>query len=273
MSPQELQLTANFLYLSYAIALVESKVRQFSIPISRLNQSIRRNIAAYENTADDLVMLKTLIDRLSYVIGARSIYIETLKAGTNHYNKNSSPTINAALENIQYYAQMALCSWANEKADKTTEKLKKSSEVMNESVKHFQEISNLHKEMSKGIIPIKIPKEHENHQSLFILTLILNNNPELLTMTEEITNALNETSDHAAQIITAGAEIYKQYYKTVYNLIAAPTHDKHYATTMFGMHDVLPEEYKSLLPDADHVFEHMLQTTKLYTQTELLQQQ
>ena len=40
---------------------------------------------------------------------------------------------------------------------------------------------------------------------------------------------------------------------------------------MFSMHDLLPEEYKTILPEAHRVFEHMLQTTKLYTQSEVLQ--
>ena len=85
MTPQELQFTANFLYISYAIALVESKIRQFSTPLLRLNQSIRLNIATYKDTTDDLAMLKTLLDRLSYVTSARTIYTQTYNVCQTHY--------------------------------------------------------------------------------------------------------------------------------------------------------------------------------------------
>lgn len=272
MTPEELQFTANFLYLSYATALVELKIRQFSIPISRLNQSVRTNIASYKNTADDLATLKTLIERLSYITGARTIYMESLNTCAKYHTKHTTPTINAALESIQQDAQTTLRAWADEKANETAEHLKKSSENISTCIQHLQAVSGLHKDMSEGNLPLEIPQENEQNRSLIVLDIILRNNPELLTVTEHITNTVNQTSDHAAQIITAGAEIYKQYYTMIYNTISSPSFNQQYATTLFGMHDVLPEEYKTLLPDTDHVFEHMLQTTKLYTQTELSQQ-
>ena len=270
LSAKELQLAANFIYLSYAIALAESKIRQFQTPISRLNQSIRKSIIEYKNPSDDIAMLKKLMERLSYIIGARAIYTETLKVCTSYYGRNASFAIHNAIETIQQYTQETLSSWANKKAEETSNRLKKTSDMIGESVKHFEGVSRLHKEMSKGILPIEIPKEYQNHQELFKLNIVLSNNPELLMVTEEITNILNETSNYAEQLISTGAEIYKQYYNTIHKCIVDQTFNKQYATTMFGMHDLLPEDYKTPLPDAEHVFEHMLQTTKLYTQTELL---
>lgn len=272
MSPQELQFTANFLYLSYAIALVELKVRQFTTPIARLNQSIRTKIATYQTTTDDLAMLKTLIERLNYVTGARSIYIETLTVCTKYYSENMAAAISAALAGIQQDAQTKLRSWANENLNETANQLKKSSDAISTTAQHFQGISKFHKGMSEGILPVELSKEDEPNRSVIIFDTIIRNNHELLTIAENVIDILNETSDKASQIITAGAEIYKEYYTTTYNMTMLPTFDKRYATTMFGMHDVLPDEYKSLLPHPDKVFEHMLQTTKLYTQTELLQQ-
>jgi hypothetical protein len=280
MSSEQLQFTANFLYLSYAIALAELKIQQFTTPIARLNQSIRTKISTHKNVTDDLAMLKTLIERLTYVVGARTIYIETLNTCINdHDNKKGGPMIDSiaghlidnALESIQLDAQTRLRTWADEKFNETARQLKKSSEVMSATSQYFGGISKLHKEMSEGILPIELSKENEYNKSIIIFDTIIRNNHALLTIAENAIAVLNETSDNASQIIAAGAEIYKKYYMTVYNIITASTFDKYYATTMFGMHDVLPKEYKSLLPDPDHVFEHMLQTTKLYTQVELLQ--
>ena len=119
-----------------------------------------------------------------------------------------------------------------------------------------------------GQMPITIAPEDEENKDLFVLSIILKNNPELFTVLENVTLALNETSDHAAHIIHAGAEIYKEFYIVLYNQLMALPCDEHYRTTLFSMYGLLPEEYKSALPHPDHVFEHMLQTTKLYTQTE-----
>lgn len=281
MSPQQLQFTANFLYLSCAIATVESKIRQFFIPIARLNQTIRKNISTYKNTTDDLAMLKTLVERLTYVTGARTIYIETLNTCAKYHEESKSHIvdvmnarlIDTALESIQNDAQTQLRAWSDAKNNETNEQLKKSATNMATSAHYFEQASNFYKELGEGTLSIPIPQEHESYKSLFVLNTILNSNPELLAIAEDATNTLNETSQYAEQIIVAGTEIYKQYYATVYNMIMLPTFDKRYATTMFGMHDVLPNEYKTCLPHPDKVFEHALQTTKLYTQTELLQQQ
>ena len=273
MTPEELQYTANHLYLSYAIALVESKIRQFSTPISRLHQSVRTNIATYKNTTDDLVMLKTLLDRLSYVTGARTIYMETLNTYTKHCNELKNKTIATALTYIQLYARNALQVWGDERSASTTELLKNSTVNISETTQLLTGIRGIHQRLSDGILPLEIPEENEKYKSIIIHEFILSNNLQLQSIADDLTNSFNETFDYAAQIVAAGAEIYKQYYAVIHYMIMSPTFDKKYATTMFGMHDILPDEYRTLLPDVDHVFEHMLQTTKLYTQTELLQQQ
>ena len=273
MTPEEIQFTANFLYLSYSIALLESKVRQFSTPITRLNQSVRKNIASYKEISTEISTLKTLIDRLSCITGARAIYAETLNTCMTFYNKKPSPTVHAALEKIQCNARQDLHAWASEKSDETAQQLNQSCENISTNIQHLQQIPLLYKNMSTGIIPFETPEEYKDYKSIVIIDATLQCGQELLAITDNIINTSNETSDYATHIIDIGAEIYKSYYQAIHQLIMSPTFDKHYATTMFGMHDVLPTEYTTELPHPAHVFEHVLQTTKLYTQTEFLQQQ
>lgn len=272
MTPEELQFTANFLYLSYAIALVESKIRQFSNPILHLNQSIRLNIANYKNTTDEIATLKTLLDRLSYVIGARTVYMETYNTCQKQYEQYASPTIQAALESIQQNAQIQLQAWADEKASATADQLKKASADIEHSMQYLTVISRTYNGLSEGDLPVEITPENEENKSLIVLDLIARSTPQFITVTENLAAIFNDTANSTAELITAGAEIYKQYYMVIHYLIMSPTFDTQYAKTMFGMHDVLPEEYTTLLPHADKVFSHMLETTKLYTQTEFIQQ-
>ncbi len=269
MSIQEKQMLANILHLLHANSIIEFKIRQFSTPIARLNHAIRTNIDQYKSITEDIAMLKTLIDRLSIVVGTREIYSQTLQTCFNHYNQNTIALVDAALESIQLHAQTILRDWANEKTPQTNALLKKSSDNIGEILPHFQGVSNLHKAMSEGQLPLQVGPEDEINKSLLVLSVIVQNNPELLAVTENVVQTLNETSDHAAQIIRVGEEIYKQFYIILYDILMSPTNDRHYATTLFSMHDTLPNEYKSVLPHPDHVFEHMLQTAKMYTQTEL----
>ncbi len=268
MNHADLQLLANVLHLLHSVALIESKTRQFSHPIARLNQTIRTNIEQYKNATEELATLKTLLDRLSFVINTRAIYNQTLATCFAHYEKNPSDTIEAALTNLQLFAQKKLRSWAEQELLETSKLLTEKADIVNNTAQLFQEASFLYKEMSKGNIPVKLSPEDEKNKQLILLSILLESNSKLFAISEYTTDSLLAMTDHATEVINAGTEIYKQFYMVVYNKLMSSAIDKKYTTTLFSMYDVLSDEYKSLLPDADHTFEHALKTTKLYTQTE-----
>jgi len=216
-------------------------------------------------------MLKTLLDRLSYVAGARTIYIETYNTCQKQSQQYATQTVQAALESIQQDAQTQLRAWADEKMNATAEQLKKAHEAIGQSAQYLTGISSAYNGMSQGDLPVEITPENEKNKSLITIDMVLNSSSQCITLAENLAHIFNETSDDAAQIIAAGAEIYKQYYAVIHHLIMSPTSDQHYATTMFGMHDILPEEYKTLLPESSNVFSHALETTKLYSQMEFVQ--
>gem|GEM_PF-2048665 len=279
MSSDELQLIGNFLYISYSIAIIEAKIHQLTTPISQLHQSIRTKIAHYQDATQELTTLQTLLTRLSCIMGTRTIYMETLKTCNLYYEKtysnqnNHTSLINQALESIQLDAQNKLLLWANEKLPEINNQLKKSSQSISFTQKDLEGISFLYKKMSEGTLPFSLSEQQEPLKSLFIFDVILRNHDAYLTIAEKNINNFNETHDCASHIITIGMDVYRQYYEAVYNnLINATTHNQQYASTMFGMYDILPAEYQSPLPHPDHVFEHTLKTTKLYTKTEFLQQ-
>ena len=74
MDAQQLQITANILYLLYANALVDTKMQQFYTALSRLTQTVRSNMAHIANPNNELATLKTVTERLSLISGTRTIY-------------------------------------------------------------------------------------------------------------------------------------------------------------------------------------------------------
>jgi hypothetical protein len=269
MNPQELQLTANILYLLYANAVIDSKVQQFFTPISRLTQAIISDMTDHKkNPSENLATLRKLADRLALITGTRVIYTEMLNVCLSHYDKNQIAIINSALENLQLHAQDVLRTHAHETTEKTNAYLKKSEKILADSAQLFAAASGFHKGLSEGSLPFESTEENK---PLMIIDALLQGTHMLIQNTDAITNTLNDTCDHAMKIICVGTELYKQHYNALYTIITAPSFDKHYAKTMFSMHGLLPEEYTSPLPHPDHVFEHMLQTAKLYTQTEIVQ--
>lgn len=272
MSLEEKQILANLIHLLHANSIIESKIHQFSTPITRLTQAIKNSVDNhYEKAHEDIIMLKTLLDRLDIVIGTRIIYNKMLNTAIAHYNKNTTPLIEACLNELQLYAQQKLQDWANTTNYETSTHLKSCSETIDTTIKNFQAMSELYKQMSENYLPIKINSADEKNRSLIMLSLLLENNPQLLHSGENIINSANTLFDHASGIIPIGEEIYKQFYMVMYHSVMSSSSDEHYKSTLFGMHDLLPQEYKKALPDPNHVFEHILHSTKLYTHVEFLQ--
>src|SRR5579871_6912184 len=162
-------------------------------------------------------MLKTLLERLSFVANTRIIYLQTYNTCATHYNKSTVALIEQAIQDLQFYAQSKLRNWAHEKTNETHLALKKSSDMLSETMQHFHAISGLHRGMSEGALPMEISPEDEENKPLIPLHIILQNNSGLHSLSDTITNTLNETTDHAAQIIHEGVEIYKQFYTILYN--------------------------------------------------------
>ena len=268
MKPQEINILGNILLNLFANALIDEKIQKLLSPLDRLTQAVRSNIADQQSPDEEIALLKRHLEKLSYVTGTRTIYTHTLNRCLAHYNENRTDLIDAAIETLQLYSQNALCAWADENAESTQQLLATTAKNFTESSQFFYAAAGLYKGLSEGMLPTLQP---EQYKSLMIIDALLKSNPQLLQTTDSIANMINYNADHAMNIICTGLELYKQHYTALYSMITAPSFDKRYAKTMFSMHGLLPEEYTSPLPHPDHVFEHMLQTTKLYTQTELIQ--
>lgn len=273
LTPAEIQLTANIIYLLHANALIDMKIRQFVIPITKLNQAIRSNIINYKNTADELATLKTLLDRLSHIIGARTIYNQKLQTGLTYYNKNNSGLLTKPLEDLQRYGQQALNDYAESKHAEMTQKLLASAEILEAHVHTLQAIANLHKGLAEGAFMDYFNNNDVTKNIIALATLdeLLNNNMVATKNAENVLNTIDTSTDYALKLISSANDIYKQHYAALYAYISSDTFDQTYAVTLFGMNDMLPDEYKSLLPHPDHIFEHVLQTIKLYTKIEVIQ--
>jgi hypothetical protein len=273
LQPQDIQIASNILYLLYANSLIDIKIRQFIIPITRLNQSVRSNIINYKDTTKELTTLKTLLERLSYVIGARTIYNQKLTTCLNYYNAHQSTTLTQSILELQTYGQNSLNKAAELNSQKLGEFLKVSSETLGLGAQSLQDISKIHDTIARGLLPEELKNTESLAHLAALITIdeLLKNNYVATQNTEHVLNTLDASTESALHIILSATEIYKHHYEALYTYISSDDFDQSYAYTLFGMNDLLPDEYKSLLPHPDDVFEHVLQTIKLYTQIELIQ--
>jgi hypothetical protein len=270
MSPQELQLAANYLYLLYANALADLKVQQFLTPITDLHQTIRKKINTNENPTEELATLTTLLNRLSYVVSTRTIYNEIFNAFMNYYEEHKTALVDATLIDIQLDGQDQLRTLADKQAPTLANCIEHTANILADHAQEMRLASLAYANLSKGNIAAQLSPEDEKNKSLIILATLAQYNPLLSVAAEEVTNTVNDLTDNAFQTISAGTGIYKYYYTILYNTLTAIPTNALYATTLCSMYGALPEEHQSPLPHPDNVFKHMLQTAKLYSSTEIV---
>jgi hypothetical protein len=272
-SSEDIQLIANIVYLLYANALIDIKIHQFIIPITQLTQTVKANIANYKKTADELKLLRTLIDRLIFVTGARTIYNQQLKTCIEYADKNISPELNKYIQELELYGQIAINQFAQDNTPQMEKMLDQSARLIQESLEPLQVIANFHTAVANGSVA-EIVKNDESIREVaasFIIDRLCSNNRIAIQHAENILNTLDSSTVSLNRLIFCGAEICKQHYVVLYNHMNSHNFDPSYAVTLFGMNNLLEPEYASLLPHPDKVFEHVLETIKLYTHVEVIQ--
>lgn len=252
MNSEQLQFTANFLHIIYANALVDTKIQSFHSTFSHLYQKARINLSDLSNPNDELEQLSKIAGKLAFLTKMRQIYTEMLNDCIEQCNEDKVDIIVAALGDLQTYASEMLYIWGQEHDQEFKDILKNSAKTMAECEQSIHFASGLHKGLSNGELPFIA---QEKDKTLAIMNVVLQTTPAFMHTADTLMNILNGACDDAMKIICLGMNLYEQHYKAIYNLIAQESFDHQYATTLF-------HPYVSLLPDVDHVFEHMIETTK-----------
>lgn len=263
MDPHEVQLITNMLYFLYANSLINMKIREFVIPISQLSQAIRRHLTTNTNLSQELTTLKTLLERLKILNGAQEIYWQSLQHCQNACN---TPQLKNALEALQEYGQKVLTVLAQDDLSNTQNSTRFLITELEKNIEELNKVNSFYKELDSKINQ----KNQQKNIGLMVLDDIINNNLSIMNITQQSGNITeNFYLSHCMRLLVIGSKIYKDYYDALYafNRYTKTTNN----VVMFGMYGNLAEEYKNNLPHPDHVFEHILQTVKLYTHIELTQ--
>lgn len=253
MDPEQLQLTANFLHLLHANAFIDTKIQSAHYSFSLLYQKARANLCDIRNSNAELQQLQNLSEKLLFLAKIRLVYTDLLDDCINYCNEQGIDIVTESLRALETYASTSLYSWTHEHHQQFASYLEKSSKLIADCEQSLHFASGLHKGLSNGETPFVV---HENEKPLAIMNTVLKTAPAFMHTADMVINTFNDICDDAMKIICLGTEIYHQHYKALYDLMDQDSFDPAYKTTMFSQH-VLP------LPQANHLFEHMIETTKL----------
>jgi hypothetical protein len=260
MTPEELQVLTNFVYLVYANALIDSNAQTYYAPLLNLSRITRINLDNPHNPNTELSHFAALIENLEQLTEIRLFYTDLLKGYMDFYNQNKIEIVEKALKELQNHASEMLYIWAEENNTQFSDELEKSSRIIAECEKSLHFASDLHKSLHNGILPFVA---EEKDKPLAIMNVALQSSAMFMNAADKALDTFNNINDQAMQTICFGTEIYKDHYQELYNILMQDSFDKNYATTLLKRSNILlKDENESLLPETDLVHEHMISIAK-----------
>lgn len=268
MTPRELQLTANLLYLIYVNGLLDTQIQHCFYPLSKLTRTIRNNLMGPSDTNQELFQLRVLVDNITYLNSLRTLYTQMLHSYWEYYEKNKENNMDQAIHTVQSYASEFLSDWVYQYRDTTNILLKELSDTLIESSQYLCVAGRFYKGLSENDYPFLIEKEEEKPFAIF--EALLKNEPHATLAIDKAQNTLITTIDHAMNIICLSTHIYKEYYEALRTMMVSHV-DSSYTTIVWDAYGMPIPHYEILLPHADHIVEHLHEITKLFLNDSALQ--
>lgn len=261
------QVLANVIYLCYANALIEEKINLINNTIGELYRSIKSLALENDQLDQEIAALKTLLERLSFFVMARSIYTQKLQTCVKYYNQNTNLIASQAIAHLQYMREKALNQEALAKKDHTSALLARSSEMLSQQIPVVNALAHLYKDLASGEYDdyFNTAQETKDISSIALIDEVLKNNAIAQETADLMIKTLNVSKKYAqAMISSVSNDMYKIYYTALYNKISTETFDQHYSTVLFDTDSLLSEKQRTALPSADQIYHHIVKTVESY---------
>lgn len=256
MTPGELQLTANLLYLIYANGLLDGEIQRCFYPLSELTQVVRNNLFDPSNPNEALLHLKNLVNKTMHLNSMRMLYTQMLHTYLEYCNQHAGNNIDKAMQTLQSYALESLSNWAYQEHETTSTTLKELSDTIIVSSQDMCAAAHLYKELS----------DKKEDKPFAIFEALLGSASQVMCAIDKANNALTGATDHAMNVICLSIQIYKEHYESLRSIMISHPLDLSYTTILFDAYGVSIPNRQIFLPDADHIIDHLCEVAQLATE-------
>ena len=267
MSPSQLQLTANFVYLLYACNLLEYAVRIRIPEIVNQIQHIEQKLRSNHNALNELATIQILAIQLKHTSHIRQLMYAAFAHAQEYFacaqegldgNTHSQEfnLINNALEFLQLHGQHML----RLHADTHEEQLNNDIAKLENTLGQLKQFSPVAASMCRGLhdnaITFDVEPENKNLAKIDTASHLCIKIDKQIWHTIDSTNRLY---DHLTQLTSVGKNLYSAYYQAVYLFLQTHDIDKSYQYIMFCPQGLLVPEFRTkLLSSPERIAENLI---------------
>lgn len=271
MSPSQLQLTANFVYLLYACASLEYAVRMPIPAIINQIQQIEQKLKSNNPALKELATVQALISQLKHTSYARQLMYETFAQAQKYLDDNKNThefqPVNNALEFLQLHGQHTLCLHADTHEEKLNNDIAELGNAF-DALKQFLPIAaDMCKGLQDNTLSFDVEPENKNVAKIDTASHLCVRTTQQSWYTIDSANRLY---NHLIQLTHVGENVYAAYYHAIYHFLHTHHIDKHYQSVMFCPQGLLiskfrtkllasPEQITKNITTLDHIHDHHIE--------------
>ncbi len=275
MSPSQLQLTANFVYLLYACNLLEYAVHIRIPAIVNQIQHIEQKLRSNHDAINELATVQILATQLKHTSHIRQLMYATFAHAQEYFactqedlddntHAQEFNLIDNALEFLQLHGQHML----RLHADTHEEQLNKDIAELGNTLGQLKQFSPVAASMCRGLhdnaISFDVEPENKNLAKIDTAShLCIKIDKQIW----HIIDSTNQLYNHLIQLTGVGKNLYAAYYRAVYLFLQTHHIDKHYRYVMFCPQGLLVPEFRTeLLASPERIVENVIKLDHINNQ-------
>lgn len=245
LPPDDIQLIANALYLSYSLSLLDGHVRQQAQETLNAAWELQQYIAYPSDNMNRLSTLQEKITTLQETVHAHNYilnmwqscttYIETLEQ-----SKEQSSLVHSINE-LQNQGRKAIQEYLEQKQESINASVEETKEILCKSAETFQLVAQTYQALINGDNPLLTQPDNELVAHVDIISRTGD------AVTQHAWHSIQKIA-HLSKYEAALQEVVKfifvAHYKVLYDAMQTMQLDAKYMTLMFDEAGIIPEEQR-----------------------------
>ena len=251
MTPEQVQLTANFAYLLYAGALFECAVRTHIPAITTSTTMFTQKLYVNQDALYELAITQALIANLKVAAYGRQLMYETLDQAyqylDTHEQDEEMQNVLLALESLQLHGQNILRLHAHDKTETINQDISNLCNTLKE-LKQFLPIAT---DICKNLLNDMLLSDIDDNNKTLVKIDKLSNIAQKITQQNSHTIcAANRFETHITQLANTGKDLYAAYYQAIYQYMQTNNIDTQYQFLMFYPKGIIIPEFRTKILDS-----------------------
>jgi len=245
LSPSEIQFFANMVYLSYALAAVDSHVRDTAQDLLEHAWNARQAALQYTDTTIDLIQLQIVAESLDHGIQTQLTILKSWKLCTTLLDQlDQADPLTQAVEIFRKNVEQEIKRWAADHKNEFNAQLHQSSVTLSQAADAITLIADTYNDATKNDISASQTSGYED------IAKIINASKAAYSIEEQCENAFTTAATIARSEVDmqrVSAEIFLMYYQATYQIVQEL--ESKYRTIVFNDEGIIPVEKRcEMLP-------------------------